>query len=296
MNVTIEILHKKIKYIMKESKIMLYLKKFELLDKEDYSGYPYHIFLQKELYNIEFDTITILYGNNGSGKSTLLNIITETINKRKNIIERKNNLVKSEYFDMYISNCKYYEENKIPIGSKFICSEDIFQNIFSKRLENQKKNEERDKMEKQYNQYKYNPIDYSSLEALSLSVETRSKTQNKFIKSRVEENIREFSNGQTSLDFFDKELKEGGLYLLDEPENSLSPRFQLELIQLISELSRFFKCQFIIATHSPFILSIPEAKIYDLDEVPVNTKRWYELDNMKIYYNFFNDNANFFKL
>ena len=86
------------------------------------------------------------------------------------------------------------------------------------------------------------------------------------------------------------------MYLLDEPENSLSPRFQLELIQLISELSRFFKCQFIIATHSPFILSIPDAKIYDLDEVPVNTKRWYELDNMKIYYNFFNNNDKLFKL
>lgn len=149
-------------------------------------------------------------------------------------------------------------------------------------------------MEKQYLQYKYNPIDYSSLENLSLSVETRNKTQSKFIKSRVDENTREFSNGQTSLDFFDKELKEGGLYLLDEPENSLSPRFQLELIQLISELSRFFKCQFIIATHSPFILSIPGARIYDLDEVPVSIKKWYELDNMKIYYNFFNNNANFF--
>lgn len=273
---------------------MVYLKKFELLDKEDWSGYPFHIFLEKELYNIEFDPITIFYGNNGSGKSTLLNIITETINSSQNIIERKNVLVKSDYFDMYIEKCGYYVENDIPIGSKLICSEDIFQNILHKRLENQKKNEKRDELEKQYLQYKYNPIDYSSLENLSISVETRGKTQSKFIKSRVDENLREFSNGQTSLEFFDKELKEGCLYLLDEPENSLSPSFQLELIQLISELSRFFKCQFIIATHSPFILSIPNARIYDLDEVPVNIKKWYELNNMKIYYNFFSNNANLF--
>ena len=60
---------------------MVYLKKFELLDNEDYSGYPFHIFLQKEFFYIEFDSITILYGNNGSGKSTLLNIITETVNR-----------------------------------------------------------------------------------------------------------------------------------------------------------------------------------------------------------------------
>ncbi len=273
---------------------MVYLKKFDLLDEEYWSGYPFHIYLQKQLYTIEFEPITIFYGDNGSGKSTLLNIITETINTNKQIIQRKNSLVKSDYFDMYISQCKYYEDTIIPIGSKMICSEDIFQNILYKREENQKKNYKREKLAEEYTKFKYNPVDYSSLENLSLSVETRSKTQNKFIKSRVESNRLEFSNGQTSLDFFDKEMEEEHLYLLDEPENSLSPKFQLELIQLISDLSRFFKCQFIIATHSPFILSIPNAKIYDLDSVPVSTKKWYELENMKIYYNFFKHNDKLF--
>lgn len=274
---------------------MLYLKKFQLLDNEDWSGYPFHIFLEKELFNIEFDPITIFYGDNGSGKSTLLNIITETINKDKKIVDRKTPLVKSDYFDMYTNKCKYYLENNIPSGSKIIFSEDIFENILSKRIENQKKNNQREELEKQYIQYKYNTINYTSLEDLSVSVETRNKTQSKFIKSRVAENEIEFSNGQTSLAFFDKELKENSLYLLDEPENSMSPKFQVELIQLIAELGRFFKCQFIIATHSPFLLSIPNAKIYDLDSIPVRTKKWYELENMKIYYNFFKENRNKFE-
>ena len=274
---------------------MIYLKEFNLLDKEDYSGYPFHLFLEKEFYNIQFDDVTIFYGDNGSGKSTLLNVITETINKDKKVIERKSDLVKTEYFDMYINDCKYYVENNIPIGSKMICSEDIFQNILSKRKDNQKKNDDREDSKKQYLQYKYNPVNYNSLEDLSISVETRKTTQSKFIKSRIEKNEREFSNGQTSLDFFDKELQDGKLYLLDEPENSLSPKFQIELIQLISELTRFFKCQFIIATHSPFLLSIPEAKIYDLDTIPVTTKKWYELENMKIYYNFFKENKSKFE-
>ena len=274
---------------------MIYLKKFELPDKEDYSGYPFHLFLQKEFFNIKFDTITIFYGDNGSGKSTLLNIITETINKSSKVIKRKNDIVKSEYFDMYINECKYYVQNNIPLDSKIICSEDIFKNILSKRKENQEKNSAREDLKKQYLQYKYNPINYTSLENLSLSVETRKKTQSKFIKSRIEENSREFSNGQTALDFFDKELQENRLYLLDEPENSLSPKFQLELVQLINELSRFFKCQFIIATHSPFLLAIPNAKIYNLDETPVTEKKWYELENMQIYYNFFKENKNNFE-
>lgn len=275
---------------------MIYLKKFELLDNEDWSGYPFHIFLEKEFFNIEFAPITIFYGDNGSGKSTLLNIITETINTDKKVIDRRKPLVKSDYFDMYIAKCKYYLENNIPLGSKIIFSEDIFENILSKRIENKEKNNKRQELEKQYMQYKYNPINYSSLEDLSISVETRNKTQSKFIKSRIEENAREFSNGQTSLEFFDKELKENSLYLLDEPENSLSPKFQIELIQLISELSRFFKCQFVIATHSPFLLSIPNAKIYDLDSIPVITKNWYELENMKIYYNFFKENKDKFEI
>lgn len=273
---------------------MIYLKEFNLLDKEDYSEYPFHLFIEKEFYNIQFDDVTIFYGDNGSGKSTLLNVITETINQDKKVIKRRNKLVKTEYFDMYINDCKYYVENNIPMGSKMICSEDIFQNILSKRKDNQKKNDDREDLKKQYIQYKYNPVNYNSLEDLSISVETRKTTQSKFIKSRIEKNEREFSNGQTSLDFFDKELQDGNLYLLDEPENSLSPKFQLELIQLINELTRFFKCQFIIATHSPFLLSIPEAKIYDLDTTPVTTKKWYELENVKIYYNFFKENKSKF--
>ena len=274
---------------------MIYLKEFELPEKEDYSGYPFHLFLEKKFYDIKFDTITIFYGDNGSGKSTLLNIITETINKFSKVIKRKNDIVKSEYFDMYINECKYYVQNNIPLDSKIICSEDIFKDILSKRKENEEKNNAKEDLKKQYFQYKYNPINYTSLENLSLSVETRKKTQSKFIKSRIEENLREFSNGQTALDFFDKELQENCLYLLDEPENSLSPKFQLELVQLINELTRFFKCQFIIATHSPFLLSIPNAKIYSLDEIPVTEKKWYELENMQIYYNFFKENKSYFE-
>ena len=42
-----------------------------------------------------------------------------------------------------------------------------------------------------------------------------------------------------------------------------------------------------MATHSPFLLSMKEAHIYDLDESPVVTKRWSELPNVRAYYDFF---------
>lgn len=274
---------------------MIYLNKFKLPDEEDFSGYPFHIFLEKELYEIEFEPITIFYGNNGSGKSTLLNVIAETINRNNKVIERKKELVKSDYFDLYTSGCKYYEINNIPYGSKFICSEDIFKKILLKREENENRNIKREELGEQYLKYKYNPINYDSYDEFRVSVEARNLTENKFIKKRVTENEREYSNGQTSLDFFDRELQDGKLYLLDEPENSLSPNFQMELVELIYGLARFFKCQFIIATHSPFLLSISDAKIYNLDKVPVVSQKWFELENMQLYYAFFRKNRNLFK-
>lgn len=42
-------------------------------------------------------------------------------------------------------------------------------------------------------------------------------------------------------------IKDNGLYLLDEPENSLSPEKQQELVRFLEDSARFFGCQFVIA-------------------------------------------------
>lgn len=51
----------------------------------------------------------------------------------------------------------------------------------------------------------------------------------------------------------------------------------------------------IIATHSPFLLAMDNAKIYDLDSNPVEVKDWWELENTKIYYEFFKKHSNLFE-
>lgn len=68
----------------------------------------------------------------------------------------------------------------------------------------------------------------------------------------------------------------------------------MSLVKTLEELVRYCGCQLIIATHSPFILSIPGAKIYDLDETPVDIKKWWELENVKVYYDFFYKNRKLF--
>ena len=101
------------------------------------------------------------------------------------------------------------------------------------------------------------------------------------------DNVREHSNGESAFLYFSEKIQENGLYLLDEPENSLSPERQQELVKFLEDSARFFGCQFVIATHSPFLLSMRGAKIYDLDEEVVDVKRWTKLSNVRAYYDFF---------
>jgi predicted ATPase len=74
-----------------------------------------------------------------------------------------------------------------------------------------------------------------------------------------------YSNGETSMRYLSGLFKPDGLYLLDEPENSLSPMFQQELAHIIEACARFENCQFFIATHSPFFLAMQGAMIFQLD-------------------------------
>ena len=134
--------------------------------------------------------------------------------------------------------------------------------------------------------------DYEQLRKVNMA---RSKTQSKYVRKNLMDNVREHSNGESAFLYFSEKIQENGLYLLDEPENSLSPERQMELLKFLEDSARFFGCQFIIATHSPFLLSMRGAKIYDMDEEVVDVKRWTELDNVRTYYEFFKKYAGEFE-
>ena len=100
-------------------------------------------------------------------------------------------------------------------------------------------------------------------------------------------NVKTGSNGENAFDFFLEKIRGGALYLLDEPENSLSAEWQKKLAVLLEGMARFEACQFVIATHSPFLLGIRGAKIYDLDTDGVPARKWTELENVREYFDFF---------
>jgi predicted ATPase len=72
------------------------------------------------------------------------------------------------------------------------------------------------------------------------------------------------SHGESFLSLFTHRF-EHGIYLLDEPEAALSPQRQLSFLRIIHELEVPGHAQFLIATHSPIILSYPGAVLYSLD-------------------------------
>jgi predicted ATPase len=101
------------------------------------------------------------------------------------------------------------------------------------------------------------------------------------------------SHGQSLMSFFRSRYSIKGLYLLDEPETALSPRSQIELLDIIKNMAAAGHAQFIIATHSPLLLACPEATIYDFNRSPVQKTSYEETDHYRIYKDFLEDRTKY---
>jgi len=95
------------------------------------------------------------------------------------------------------------------------------------------------------------------------------------------------SHGQGHMAFFRNRFAVKGLYLLDEPENALSPSRQMELLHLLAEVSGRGDAQFIVCTHSPILLSLEGGRIFSFDDVPAKTVSFEETGHYRIYRDFF---------
>lgn len=277
---------------------MIYLKHFSFPDvEEEYSFimaekrtcydsfYPFQVISKHNLRMIDFEPVTILYGGNGSGKTTVLNVIAEKLNLKRDTLYNRTN-----FFEDYTNMCDFETETSIPKSGRIITSDDVFDFMLNIRNINDGINLKREDLFHEYLDNKYSGFkmksldDYEQLKKVNMS---RSKTQSKYVRNNLMDNVREHSNGESAFIYFSDKIKENGLYLLDEPENSLSPEKQQELLRFLEDSVRFFGCQLIISTHSPFILSMKYAKIYDMDEETVDIKKWTELTNIRTYYDFF---------
>lgn len=221
---------------------MIYLSHFDFLTRsveEDWwmsirqtcydSIYPFYTLSERQFQMIDFEPITILYGGNGSGKSTALNVIAEKLH-----LERETLYNRSNFIEDYLRFCSYKTEcgRRIPKNSRIITSDDIFDFMINLRGINQGVDLRREELLDEYLISKYSHFQMRSLDdydQLKRSNTAKTKTQSKFVRSFLQNNLREHSNGESAIMYFEERIQDNGLYLLDEPENSLSPERQMKL-------------------------------------------------------------------
>ncbi|MGH1415496.1 MAG: AAA family ATPase [Pelagimonas sp.] len=104
-----------------------------------------------------------------------------------------------------------------------------------------------------------------------------------------------WSHGEGFVRFFEERMSEQGIYFLDEPESALSPRRQIELLRLLSDIQRSARAQVIMATHSPILMAVPQADLWRLTHRGLAPTNLFDTDHFRLYRAFTEDPDGFIK-
>lgn len=221
--------------------------------------YPFNLEVFQQTKSLELDSaVTFLIGENGTGKSTLLRAVS-----------RKCGIHIWEWDDVGGVRCEHnpfekdfyraidIEWSDGPVPGSFFGSE-IFRE-FSQLLE-------------EWARGGPGILDYYGGKSLL--------TQ---------------SHGQSIISYCRARYKIKGLYFLDEPETALSPKSQIELLKVMTRMSRKGHAQFVVITHSPVLLACPDAKIYDFNTIPIDNIDYEQTEYYQFYRDFMNDRDKYLK-
>jgi predicted ATPase len=106
--------------------------------------------------------------------------------------------------------------------------------------------------------------------------------------------LHQQSHGEAFLALFQNRF-EDGIYLLDEPEAALSPQRQLAFLTVLYELTAKRVAQFLIATHSPMLLTFPGATIVSLDGGECRPVAYADTDHFRVTRDFLNAPERFYR-
>lgn len=115
-------------------------------------------------------------------------------------------------------------------------------------------------------------------------------TEPPIIQSFGGRSLHEQSHGESFFATFMHRLRGNGLYVMDEPEAALSPFRQMSMLSRIHELVKN-RSQFIISTHSPILMSYPDAVIYQLSSSGMEQVRLEETDHYTLTRQFLNNRS-----
>ncbi len=85
-----------------------------------------------------------------------------------------------------------------------------------------------------------------------------------------------------------------GLYFLDEPETPLSPTRVLALLAILRDRVAE-DCQFVIATHSPILMALPQADIRLLEDGAIAPVAYPDVEHVRITRAFLDDPESFLR-
>ena len=106
------------------------------------------------------------------------------------------------------------------------------------------------------------------------------------------EGYHEQSHGESFLALAQSQLQKDSVYIFDEPEAALSPQRQLTLLKEIYDCANNGS-QFIIVTHSPILLGIPNAEILTFDNGRIHACDYEDTDTYQITEMFINHRNQF---
>ena len=158
--------------------------------------YPFQVLSKRGLRMLDFEPVTILYGGNGSGKTTALNIIAQ-----KTGIARDSPYNRSNFFEDYLQMCDFETWEPIPGDSRIITSDDVFDFVLNLRCLNDGITGKREKLFEEYLENKYAHFrmksleDYEQLKKVHMA---RRKTQSRYVRENVMDNVRPGSSGASS--------------------------------------------------------------------------------------------------
>lgn len=246
------------------------IESFGLRNLPDSEAFPFNLPLIKNLENVKLKgNITFLVGENGAGKSTLLEALAYATNvpvaggmsvSDDPLMEPARELGK-------MLSVRYVQKSSSGFFSR---AEDFIG--FVKNIQQ--------KIEGLTQEIREIEESWTGGDLNLATVYIKSERQ--ALINRYGDNLDAMSHGEGFLKFFLGRITGKGLYIMDEPEAALSPQRQFSLMSLIMQKVKENNSQFIIATHSPIIMGIPNAQILNIEDGKISEINWRETAHYQI--------------
>jgi len=240
------------------------------IPEDESDTFPWTLPLIQNLKELTFEkNISFFVGENGSGKSTILEAIAayaEVPLAGSHRLEDDASLAASNRLADYLS-VRYAQKTRMGF---FVRAEDFIG--FARKIKRQIK-----ELDEEIEEVKANHIGGD----LKLALGPLRGERSAFV-SRYTEDMEAMSHGEGFLQFFTSRITGKGLYLIDEPEAALSPQRQLSLLSLIKEKVEKTGSHFIIATHSPIIMSIPDSELFYFQDGQIEKTDFRETEHYRL--------------